>query len=302
MERIIFGDNQFFAVNHISDEKSRAQAIKFKDDSAIIKTLDFARDAGINSFMCTTHNRISKICDIIRSDPKKYQNFQIYPCMPYAHKYANAVTELGITGTLKQYVPGNFFGSLYKGGVAFLSKDFLSIMELLIDAEMKMFRGINTPVIFLQNVITDLLIGLGMTDFLVGFAKHIEKKYNTEAGFITMNLPKLLPMLEKGGIRNPIICASINKINFRMSGGKDLYEKTLKEGKARVIAMQVLGGGSIPPREALEYVSTLPNVESILFGASSKENIDNTVSIIKNFDRLKENKKLTTNHLVSTVQ
>ena len=24
MERILFGDNQFFAVNHISDEKSRA--------------------------------------------------------------------------------------------------------------------------------------------------------------------------------------------------------------------------------------------------------------------------------------
>ena len=42
MDRILFGDNQFFAVNHISDEKSRAQAIKFKDNSAIIKTLDYA--------------------------------------------------------------------------------------------------------------------------------------------------------------------------------------------------------------------------------------------------------------------
>ena len=38
MERILFGDNQFFAVNHISDEKSRAQSMKFKNDQAIIKT------------------------------------------------------------------------------------------------------------------------------------------------------------------------------------------------------------------------------------------------------------------------
>lgn len=289
MERIIFGDNQFFAVNHISDEKSRAQSIKFKDDSAIIKTLDIAIAAGINTFMCTTHDRIANICDIIRNNPKKYQGFKIYPCMPYAHKYANAVTELGIAGTLKQYVPGNFLGSLFKGGVAYLSKDYISIMELLVDAEMKMFKGINTPVIFLQNVITDLLLGLGMDEFLIAYAKHIQLKYNAEPGFITMNLPKLLEVLEKGGIKNPIICASINKVNFRMSGGKDLYEKTLKEGRCRVIAMQVLGGGAIPAGEALEYVSNLPNVESILFGASSKQNIDNTVETINFYDNKRKN-------------
>lgn len=284
MERILFGDNQFFAVNHISDEKSRAQAIKFKDDSAIIKVLDDAMVAGINTFMCTTHDRIANICDVIRDNPEKYKDFKIYPCMPYAHKYANAVTELGIVGTLKQYVPGNFFGSLFKGGVAYINKDFISIMELLVDAEMKMFKGINTPVIFLQNVITDLLLGLGMNELLIAFAKHVESKYNAEAGFITMNLPKLLSVLEEGGIKNPIICASINKVNFRMSGGKELYEEVLKQGRCRVIAMQVLGGGAIPPKEALEYVANLPNVESILFGASSKQNIQNTVETIKYHD------------------
>lgn len=287
MERILFGDNQFFAVNHISDEKSRAQAIKFKDDSAIIKVLDDAMAAGINTFMCTTHDRIANICDVIRDNPEKYKDFKIYPCMPYAHKYANAVTELGIVGTLKQYVPGNFFGSLFKGGVAYINKDFISIMELLVDAEMKMFKGINTPVIFLQNVITDLLLGLGMNELLISFAKHVEKKYNAEAGFITMNLPKLLTVLEEGGIKNPIICASINKVNFRMSGGKELYEDVLKQGRARVIAMQVLGGGAIPPKEALEYVANLPHVESILFGASSKQNIQNTVETIKHYDSQK---------------
>lgn len=284
MERVLFGDNQFFGVNHISDEKSRAQSIKFKDDSAIIKTLDEARSAGINTFMCTTHDRIANICDVIRKNPDKYCDFKIYPCMPYAHKYANAVTELGIAGTVKQYVPGNIFGSLFKGGVAFLSKDFVAIMELLIDAEMKMFKGINTPVIFLQNVITDLFLGLGADEILIGFYNYVKKKYNAEAGFITMNMPKLLDMLEKGGVQNPIICSSINKIGFRMSGGKELYEETLRTRKFRAIAMQVLGGGAIPPKEAIEYVCSLPNVESILFGASSKTNIDNTVQNIRYFD------------------
>ena len=123
MQRVIFGDNQFFGVNHSSDEKSRAQAIKFKDNKTILSTLNIAMDVGINTFMCTTHDRIAEICQSIRYD-KSYEHFNIYPCMPYAHKYANAVTELGIIGTIKQYVPGNLFGTFAKGGLAFVKKDF----------------------------------------------------------------------------------------------------------------------------------------------------------------------------------
>ena len=290
MERILFGDNQFFAVNHISDEKAMAQSIKFKDDSAIINTLDTARNAGIQTFMCTTHDRIGNICDIIREQPEKYTGYKMYPCMPYAHKYANAVTELGVTGTLKKFVPGNFIGSMFKGGVAFLSKDYLSIMELLIDSEMKMFKGIDTPVIFLQNVITDMLLGMKMKEVLVSFHHYIAKKYNAEAGYITMNMPALLDLLESGGVKNPIICSSINKVGFRMSGGKELYENTLKTRQFRAIAMQVLAGGAVPAKEAISYICDLPNIESILFGASSRANIQETVSLIHEFDR----KKLTT--------
>ncbi|TQO38582.1 hypothetical protein GQ41_3236 [Arenibacter algicola] len=284
MERILYGDNQFFAVNHISDAKSMEQSIKFKDNAAIMATLDQAIEAGINTFMCTTHDRIAYVCDTVRANPDKYRDFKIYPCMPYAHKYANAVTELGISGTIKQYVPGNIFGTMFKGGTALVSQNYVSIMELLIDAEMKMFKGIDTPVIFLQNVITDLLLGLGMTDILKSFHDYISKKYNAEAGFITMNMPKLLETLENIGIENPIICSSINAVNFRMSGGQELYKETLRTKKVRAIAMQVLGGGAIPPKEAIEYVCNLPNVESILFGASSKRNIENTISHIQNFD------------------
>jgi hypothetical protein len=271
-------------VNHISDEKSREQSIKFKDDLAIIKTLDNAIEAGIKTFMCTTHDRIASICDFIRKHPERYSEFKIYPCMPYAHKYANAVTELGIVGTLKEYVPGNFLGSIFKGGVAYFSKDYLSIMELMIDAEMKMFTKIDTPVIFLQNVITDLLLGLGMKDILKAFSNYIERKYNTEAGFITMNLPQLQYMLKQAGIKNPIICTSINKAGFRMSGGKELYESVLKTKQVRTIAMQVLAGGAISPKEAIEYVCNLPNIESILFGASSMSHIKETVSLIQKYD------------------
>jgi predicted aldo/keto reductase-like oxidoreductase len=49
--------------------------------------------------------------------------------------------------------------------------------------------------------------------------------------------------------------------------------------------MQVLAGGAVSPREAIEYVCSLPNIESILFGASSKSNIYETTSLINQFDQ-----------------
>lgn len=283
MDKVLFGDNQFFAVNHVSDEKSRAQAIRFKDDSSIIKVLDQAIDLGLNTFMCTTHDRIANICDHMRANPDRYKDFNIYPCMPYAHKYANAVTELGIVGTIKQYVPGNIFGTFAKGGMAYLSKDFGKLMEIFIDAEMKMFKGVNTPVIFIQNVLVDMILGLKMNDIFVEFDAYIRKKYNAEPGYITMNMPALLDTLNSVGIKNPIICSSINKIGFRMAGGNAIYEKYLLEKEFRPIAMQVLAAGALRPKEAIEYLGKFPRIESVLFGASSKSHIQETKELIEHY-------------------
>jgi len=288
MNRILFGDNQFFGVNHSSEERARAQAIAFKDDAAILSTLDIALQEGLDTFMCTTHERMITINSMIRCSPEKYKDLKVYPCLPYAHKYANAVAELGIPGTIKQYLPGNFFSTAIKGGMAFISKDHIAMMELLIDAELKMFKGIQTPVIFLQNTITDLLLGLGMSDMLKAFYDHIHKKYDAEAGFITMNMPRLLSVLEDVGIYNPIICTSVNVDGFRMSGGKELYERTLKEKRVRLIAMQILSGGAASVEEAVKYVCALPNVRSILFGASSKAHIRQTVALIRKNDQVIE--------------
>ena len=281
MDKVLFGDNQFFAVNHASDEKARAQSIRFKEDAAIIKVIDQAIALGINTFMCTTHDRIGNLCNHIRENPENYRNFKIYPCMPYAHKYANAVTELGIVGTIKQYLPGNLFSTFAKGGFAFLSKDFIGLMKLLIDAEMKMFKGINTPVIFIQNVLVDMILGLKMYDVFKEYDSYIRKKYNAEPGYITMNMPALLDALNGMGIENPIICSSINKIGFRMSGGIEIYEKYLKERRFRPIAMQVLAAGALRPKEAIEYLSQFPQIESVLFGASSKVHIQETKELIE---------------------
>lgn len=287
MDRLLFGDNQFFGVNHMSEEKARAQMMRFQDLTAVIDVLDNAYDEGVTSFMCTTHDRIAMICDHMRANPQRYKDFQFLPCMPYAHKYANAVTEDGMIGALKRFLPEEgIVNAALRGGMSLARKDIEGITTLLVDAEMKMFAGLNTPVIFLQNVVVDLLLGLDFKAAFRIFADHIKSRYNAEPGFITMNMPKLLDALEEVGIENPIVCANINKIGFRMCGGFEAYERALDEKKFRAIAMSVFASGAVPPREAIEWVCQQPNIQAIVFGASSKTNIRNTKSLVEEFWRI----------------
>ena len=281
MDRVLFGDNQFFGVNHMSEDKARAQSMKFQDTQAILDVLDAAYQEGIRTFMCTTHDRMSEVCDHFRANAAKYPDYRFYPCMPYAHKYANAVTEHGMIEALRMFLPQDgAIGAMLKGGVALANKDVEAIMQLLIDAEMKMFHGLATPVVFMQNVITDLLLGLKMNDTFRMFHDHVRNKYGAEPGYITMNVPRLMDVLDALGIDNPIVCANINKIGFRMCGGVAMYENTIAQRRFRPVAMSVLASGAIAPREAIEYVCKQTRIESIVFGASSRGNIRQTKALI----------------------
>jgi hypothetical protein len=186
---------------------------------------------------------------------------------------------------MRKFLPREgLFDSIIRGSRVILSQDVESIITLLVDAEMRMFRGLPTPVIFLQNVITDLVQGIGFAEAFEFFARHVRDRYDAEPGFITMNLPKLLPLLNQVGIKNPIVCANVNKVEFRMTGGAGAYREATQQYPARVIAMSVLASGGIAPREAIEWVVNEPYVQSILFGASTRNNIEHTVSLIHEFD------------------
>jgi len=135
--------------------------------------------------------------------------------------------------------------------------------------------------VFMQNVITDLLLGLRMNECFRIFHDHVKSRYGAEPGYITMNVPRLLDVLDALGIDNPIVCANINKIGFRMCGGVAAYEEAIATRRFRPIAMSVFASGAIAPREAIAYVCGQPRIESIVFGASGRANIRQTNSLIR---------------------
>jgi hypothetical protein len=287
MDRLLFGDNQFFGINHMSEDKARAQSMRFRSIDAVIEVLDAAYDAGIRTFMCTTHDRIALVCDHVRANPERYAGLTFFPGMPYAHKYADAVTEHGLLGAVKRFLPDEgLLDAAVRGGASMARKDIEGLTTLLVDAEMKMFEGLRTPVVFLQNVVVDLLLGLGFHDAFRVFSDHVRRRYDAEPGFITMNLPALLPVLADLGIEDPVVCSNINKLGFRMSGGPEAYDAALRDHRCRAIAMSVYASGAIAPREAIAWACARPNVEAIVFGASSERNIRHTRDLVAEHWRL----------------
>jgi hypothetical protein len=280
MERVLLGDNQFFGINHMSEEKARALELRFRDTRAILGILDAAREAGIHQLMCTPHDRVGELVDAVRASPSRWPELEFLPCMPYAHKYANSVGEVGVLETIRRFAPGGVVDALLRGARAAVSQDLDRLMQLLVDAELKRFAGVRTPVIFVQNVVTDLLLGLGLHGLLAAFHRHVRERHGAEAGFITMNLPLLLDALEDVGVRDPIVCANVNRIGFRMSGGVDAYREVLRARRCRAIAMSVLASGALRPEEAIPWVCGLEGVDAIVFGASTADHVRTTKSLI----------------------
>jgi predicted aldo/keto reductase-like oxidoreductase len=286
MYNIILGDNQFFGVSHMSEEKGMNRAGRFQDINAIIEILDAAYDAGIHAFSFSTHDRVQQLCDHFRANPAKYSDIRLYPVLPYAQKYAHLVNEKGIIGTINEILisnntAGQIASMIARGGAVMLKQDPVQIMKLLVDVEMKMFRNLNIEVVFLQNNITDLLLGFGIKEVFSEFALYIEQKYRARAGFMTLNMPRLVDFLLECGMENPVVGFAMNKVGFQMNPDIACYEQSLRTKPFQALAMSIMAAGAVPPKEAIEYVASFKNIKAILFGASTKAHVTQTKKLIE---------------------
>ncbi len=289
IDKIIFGDNQFFGINHMSQEKAQILSEKFFDLSSILDVYQMAIDSNIRGIMLNSNDRANEICNHFVSNKSKYPGLNWYPSIPYPHKYANLISEKGIISTINEILFKDnsaigVLGTLMKGGSAVIGKDAIKLLQLLVDVEMKIFKNLNVRVVFLQNIITDLLLGLEVKDIFFEYCEHIRKKYDVTPGLITQNMPHLLCKLKEWDIKEVVICSSFNKIGYLMSPNVETYiESALKNdsSKYQIMAMSTLASGAIPPKEAFDFINK-QNIQSVVFGASSKNHIEQTVSLLNN--------------------
>ena len=72
IDNIIFGDNQFFGINHMSQEKAQQLSEKFFDTNNIYNVYDIAFDCGIKAVMLNSNDRAKEICNHFRDNKDRY--------------------------------------------------------------------------------------------------------------------------------------------------------------------------------------------------------------------------------------
>jgi hypothetical protein len=155
-------------------------------------------------------------------------------------------------------------------------------MQMLIDVEMKMFDGLNTKVVFLQNIVTDLLLGFDIRLIFQEYCQYINKKYNAIPGLITQNMPWLLNKLNEWELREIVVCSSFNKIGYLMSPDVQSYIDASSQNNSeeyQIMAMSTLASGAIRSSDAYEFINN-QNIQSVVFGASSEHHIKETHELI----------------------
>ena len=287
IHKIVYGDNQFFGINHRSQDKAEQLAEKFSDVNDILKTYEVAINCGVDAIMLNSNQKAYEITDFFRKNKSKYGDIAWYPSIPYPHKYANMLLEKGIFQTIDEVILKNNSGlSVMKiigsGAWAAINKDAVKMMELLFDAETAMFKGLDVKVVFIQNVVADLMLGYGMKDVFKAYCDLVRKKYKALPGFITLNLPYMLNKLKEWDVEEVVVCSSINKIGFNMNPSFESYLDAIRQNdssKYQIMAMSTLASGAIPPKEAFDFVNGL-NIQSVVFGASSERNIRSSLGMI----------------------
>lgn len=279
--KVILGDNQFLGVNHADQSKATALNKKFSDCDAIIEVLGWAYEAGIRDFMFTTHERFYAVFQEIlrfRLFPEMYYT----PCLPYAHKYANAMAEKGAIRVVLDNLRETSKLSVLMATSKALIGDFSGLMRLLVQVELLMTKGLPVRGVFLQNILFDLLLGLNATLLLEKYHRYVSEDLGLIPGFITMNHPTAVQVLcDEIGITNPWLCSNYNVGGFRTNPSQSEVVNSFASGKSRNIAMSVFASGALDGSLSLDYVLDSQGVDAILFGSSRRENIEkNTRKIL----------------------
>ena len=284
IDQIILGDNQFFGVNHRSQDRGKETYEQFKDIKEIKRILMYSLEKGVKGVMFSTHPSVGEICDMIRQDPILRDNLHFYVNVPYIIKYVSMVTEMGIFDTMKNVI----MSQQGQDRIPFLAKSCLNavtlshmgIFERLIDVEVAPFHGLNVKAIFLHNALCDLILGYQMDDVLKGFDSYIRKKYKAIPGYGTLNLPAFTDYLDEVGVQDSLVMAGFNKMGFLMNPSREACESVIKNSRHTVLAMATLASGRLKPDEAYQYLGSV-GVKNVVVGLSSKTHADETFMHIK---------------------
>jgi hypothetical protein len=251
-----------------------------------------AVDNGANGFMFSVSETTLAILRVLR-EKGRIDQLGLYAIVPYAYEYVRMSTQVGgIPGLTKKIVgrivaTGNL-KALRTGFLGFLLTDPERLLKTYLIYEINRIRAaagkrIDLESVILHEVITDLALALNLDSI---FKAHIDymSELGITPGFNTCNFVYLVDKFREWNIDlgQVVVASPFNKVGFQMTTSQENNEAALKRlPKPIVIAISVLAAGYLKPVEALEYISTLPNLKGLAIGVSNKSHAIETFKLVE---------------------
>lgn len=273
---MLLGDNPFFGIDHLSQERARKRGEA--DFERVADIMEYVSSRGVKRFTASTHPRLGKLVGRMKV-AGLLEKMELCPVFPYAQGYVELATEKGAMGAVRQVLSGAGakagIGAALGASAAYLRGDAARMIRALVDVELGSVREARCRTVFLHDVVTDACLGLGLEQVIRIYAEHLSDKHGLRAGVVTKNFPLLAERLESWGMGEIPVMTSFNPIGFQMNPSKKACEEALRAGH-EVVAMNALAGGFLGPDEAARYVSSL-GIGAVAVGMSTLEHARQTL-------------------------
>jgi hypothetical protein len=176
--------------------------------SAALEAIAAAYTAGVRDFMFTTHERYDAVFEEIRRS-NLFPGRHYTPCLPYAHKYWNKLSERGLGYLLISTVGQMNPLPMVPAGLGLLAGRTGGIMHLLTLMETLACKGLPLRGVFLQNLAFDFVMAMELYGVIEDFANAVSRRLGVIPGFVTMNHPKAVETLCDRSVWTAPSCASV---------------------------------------------------------------------------------------------
>ena len=279
--KIILGDNQFFGINHFDLEKGATTKLKFDKTKKIEAFINESLSIGMDGFMINSNEQGYEIVNASKFDNAK----EIHYSIPYPHKYASMVNETGMMSLFGHIIKNTSFIKNLLGGIKLVATQNLkSVTPLAINLEVpkNLKKG---SYIYMQNIITDLLLGIGRGDILIEFIKSVSNM-GYKPGIITLNpimFDKLLKNEQEANwLKDLVVCFNINKEGFNVFPSlNNVEDLIISRPKYQLMGMSIFASGAANIPHSIDYINKL-KLDYVVFGSSRLENIKSNFELFNN--------------------
>lgn len=277
MPDIVFGDNHFFGINHLSISKADEYKAQFSSDNALIQTFDSLARNGVQEQMISAHATAGHVCRIALDT---HPTLKIHPVIPYAHAINDSAASQGVSRTAIQLLRPSFLDAIKSAVRLILPGSNVSIprssIARFIGNQLETFGEIpesNRGVLFMSNVFTDALIGLGAWEWF----EHLDRLCQSlgyTAGVITYNPAAFLNRKNL----QVSLCINYNHQGFLNNIAESDFNRLISQYP--VWAMGVFGSGAYTENDVVADLRKRA-FEKVVFASSKEERLSSFIAALQ---------------------